>query len=335
MAQLSAQLSTTAFNTTDLALGAGASWINTLSQFEDVSAYNTVTVTAVADAPSAANGLVCEWSADGITVDISLPFTLVANVPRIIDSAILMKFFRVRYTNGGIAQTRFNVLTVYRYSSSVIIRDIQDGLGDSIMDTGQAAARVIVAGPLGVDNNVTILSPVASGLYGLDAASSTQWRAAHLYPGVSNLGFENYNLLFTLTSEYVFNGTDSERLCTPSAFQTAQATGAGNTALWTPAAGKKFRLLRYLVEVTGNASFAVAAVLTITLFDGAAGVTNLVHDVYIPAIAGIIPGANYNSGWIDLGNGVLSAAANNALNINLSAALATGNVRIIACGTEG
>jgi hypothetical protein len=38
---------------------------------------------------------------------------------------------------------------------------------------------------------------------------------------------------------------------------------------------------------------------------------------------------------LDLGVfGILSAAANNVLNVNLSVALATGNVRIIAMGTE-
>lgn len=117
-------------------------------------------------------------------------------------------------------------------------------------------------------------------------------------------------------------------------FKTAQAVAAGNTALWVPSAGKKFRLMRYMVEITGNASIAGAgAVVTVSLFDGAAGATGQAHDVFVPlvALAGI---GLLTTGWIDLGNGFPSALANNVLNINLSAALVTGNCRVICCGTE-
>ena len=37
---------------------------------------------------------------------------------------------------------------------------------------------------------------------------------------------------------------------------------------------------------------------------------------------------------IDLGNGYLSTAANNVLQVNLSAALSAGKVRVTAVGTE-
>lgn len=131
-----------------------------------------------------------------------------------------------------------------------------------------------------------------------------------------------------------YNGVGITRIRTPRQFLTVAAATAGNTALWTPTAGKKFRLMRYQIHVTGNASFAVAGVLTISLFDAAAGATGQVHDVYIPAIAGIVTGEAYTSPWIDLGNGYLSVLVNNVLNVNLSAALATGNVRVLCCGTE-
>jgi len=121
---------------------------------------------------------------------------------------------------------------------------------------------------------------------------------------------------------------------TPHVFRTAQAAAAGNTALWTPAAGRRFRLMRYMVTVTDNAAQGAAGVLTITLFDGAAGATGQAHDVFVPALALNNNGVLYNSGWITLDNGVLSTALNNVLNINLSAALVTGNVRVICCGTE-
>lgn len=116
-------------------------------------------------------------------------------------------------------------------------------------------------------------------------------------------------------------------------FKTAQATAAGSTALWTPAAGKKFRLMRYMIQLTENAVRAAAGVVTIELLDGASHIGQA-HDAFVPAAAVSGIGDGYVSPWIDLGNGVLSGAANNVLNINLSAALTAGNVRAIACGTE-
>lgn len=130
-------------------------------------------------------------------------------------------------------------------------------------------------------------------------------------------------------------GDAVKALRTPAIFHTVAAAAAGNTALWAPPANRRFRLMRYLVEITGDATLAAAAVLTISLFDGAAGATGQVHSVYVPAAAPAAPnGVIYNSGWIDLGNGYSSAALANVLNVNLSAALTAGVVRVIACGTE-
>jgi hypothetical protein len=125
---------------------------------------------------------------------------------------------------------------------------------------------------------------------------------------------------------------------TPTVFKTAQASAAGDNALWTPAAGKRFRLQRFKVQVPANCTLAARGVLTIKLRDGTTD-TNLTHDVYLGQTA-IAADTNpqqtpvLETGWIDLGEGVLSATANNVLNINLSAALTNGNVRVTCCGTE-
>lgn len=130
-----------------------------------------------------------------------------------------------------------------------------------------------------------------------------------------------------------FNGATWDRPRLPNVVKSAVATASGNTALWTPAASKKFRLMRVLIMVSGNAVQAAAGVLTIQLQDSATGMPVAVSP-FVPAAAGTVMGADFVSGWIDLGNGILSAAANNVLNINLSAALTGGTVRAIAVGTE-
>jgi hypothetical protein len=119
---------------------------------------------------------------------------------------------------------------------------------------------------------------------------------------------------------------------TPTTFHTVQATASGNTAVWTPTTGKKFRLMRLMVQITGNATITSGAVLTVSFQDSTTA-TNIAIDSYIPASA-LTAADDFVSPWIDLGNGYLSAAANNVLNVNLSSALAAGNARIFVCGTE-
>lgn len=129
-----------------------------------------------------------------------------------------------------------------------------------------------------------------------------------------------------------FNGASWDRLRTPTTFKTVTATGSGDTALWTPTSGKKFRLLRYLIQVTGAATLASGADLDIVLRDATTAL-GLGHSLYVPTSAGTTLGG-WSTGWINLGNGPLSAAANNVLNVNLSAALTAGKVRVTCCGTE-
>jgi hypothetical protein len=131
------------------------------------------------------------------------------------------------------------------------------------------------------------------------------------------------------------DGTTVTNLRTPSTFKTVTATASGNTALWTPTSGKKFRLMGLLVELTADATLAAAATFHITLQDTAAAM-NLGWSARVGTTgATTTTTANIiEAGWSDFGNGFLSAAANNVLNLNLSAALTAGVVRATAFGTE-
>lgn len=129
-----------------------------------------------------------------------------------------------------------------------------------------------------------------------------------------------------------YNGATWDRLRTPQIFnKNVSASANGSTALWTPTAGKKFRLMRYRIIAPGNCTFAAAALLTVDLFDAAASMGEK-HTIFLPAA--VVTGVLYVSPWIDLGNGILSALANNVLNANLSAVLATGAVMFDVAGTE-
>jgi len=134
------------------------------------------------------------------------------------------------------------------------------------------------------------------------------------------------------------NGNNYQAPRTPDTFKTATvaATATGNTAVWTPTSGKKFRLMRFQVTAQGLAATATAAV-TVSFQDSSTGITIGTYDVDVPAVAGVTTGiTNISCGWIDLGNGIRSAAANNVLNFNISAAGAgtVGTYRVNVCGTE-
>ena len=147
----------------------------------------------------------------------------------------------------------------------------------------------------------------------------------------SNTSSINGPDIVALTSS---DGSLLQALRTPSVFKTAIATVAGNTAVWTPAAGKKFRLMRFAIMLTENANQTAGAIQTISLQDAAADF-GMDFSLFIPTAAATVIGDGFYSGWIDLGNGYLSSAANNALNVNLNVGAGfAGTVRVIACGTE-
>jgi hypothetical protein len=122
-------------------------------------------------------------------------------------------------------------------------------------------------------------------------------------------------------------------LRTPEVFKTVTATASGDTSLWTPETGKKFRLMRYMIQVTADAASTLATDFTIVLRD-ATTATPFAFSVFVPSVSGTGFGNTAGTGWVDLGNGILSAAANNKLNLNLSAALTAGTVRAVVAGCE-
>lgn len=133
--------------------------------------------------------------------------------------------------------------------------------------------------------------------------------------------------------QLVYNGATWDRVRTPNVFKQSGTTAAGSAAIWTPAAGKKFRLMRYLVTITADATMAAAGRELIQLLDGATALGQA-HESFVPAAALNNGGVIFSTGWVDLGNGYLSTAANNVLNLNITTALVTGLCRMVTAGTE-
>ena len=116
---------------------------------------------------------------------------------------------------------------------------------------------------------------------------------------------------------------------TPTVFKNVQTAANGSTAIWTAGVGKKWRLMGCIITL-GQATTAAAGV-KVSLLDVAAdtGIGVTVSTAALAAVPNtmIILSASFL-------NGILAAATNTALNVNLSSAMAVNGVSVQVWGTE-
>jgi hypothetical protein len=128
-------------------------------------------------------------------------------------------------------------------------------------------------------------------------------------------------LLAVLGRQYVWNGATWERVRTPNVFKTIAGvaiTAGTPQTIWTPAAGKKFRLLGYVLGASATT--------------GAAGSVFILKDNTTEILRAVDNGAGgINAISPPLGNGYLSAAADNPLKLD---AAANCTAQGFVCGCE-
>lgn len=274
--------------------------------------------TARADQASAANGFSIQETDDttdanflfNITASAAANFSsgasVAANTTVAIVGQLRRRFWRILYTNGASAQGTFKITA----TTSFVLAPVQPA----------SASGGSYGSP-----NVTV-----SGLP--NTAIQTD----------AIVGPSQYGNVSVFNFLYGPNGTTNAWFYqrTPIVFKTASIAATSTTTasnpIWTPTAGKKFRLMRFQITAQGLAATATG-VVTVSLVDSATGITVGTYDVDVPAVASVVSGVNQISGgWIDIGNGYPSLVANNVLNFGISAAGAgtVGTYRINVCGTE-
>lgn len=183
-----------------------------------------------------------------------------------------------------------------------------------LFDPTQTASNVLPMGRVGISDPVALNS--YARVYGLPCSG---WAEA-------TLG------LVTHSTEMVQKGSGLEAVRTPTHFRNFAAINAGNTAVWTPAAGRRFRLMGGLVCVTAGCTFAAAAGNVFEFYDAAASTDICYFAFWVANAAGSTPVVTFP---FDLRpNGYLSAAINQVLNANLNATLTAGYVSGFVFGTE-
>jgi hypothetical protein len=241
--------------------------------------------------------------------------TITANTLGRVIGLIKCRYWRVVFTNGATIQTSFELTTTGS--------DILGGLNVSGDTTTFLGPLTVISSPVGVTNTGDNLS--IGNFTTFPQGGGSSGAALEVFTTI-------FGGAFSGTANAALQGWSRPR--TSTVFKQVSTAATGNTAIWTPGSGNKFRLLKFKIQVTANASLAAAGILTVTLEDAAVALA-LAHEWWLPAAAGASQSLAYDSGWFDLGKfGILSAAANNALNVNLSAALATGAVNVLVCGTE-
>ena len=217
---------------------------------------------------------------------------------------IKARYYQIVFTNGANAQTTGFEITK---SEMDFLPSNWDGTIDSNNSVLQLENIIYTSGLSGASGDGS-----ASNAANFIADSTNTPRALSVFPVVMT------------------NGNATQGLRTPSSFAQASTSAAGSTALVTPGSGVKFRLMGFKIQVTADATLASAGRLTIKLLDGSTDI-GVGHIVYVPGSA-LNTIQDYDSGWIDLGNGYASTTAANVLNINLSSALATGVVNVVFAG---
>jgi hypothetical protein len=165
-----------------------------------------------------------------------------------------------------------------------------------------------------------------------DFQSSTFASVEILYSGAvsttgGNAGLHTFAHLMLDNTTAGSQKWESQR--TPTFWKWALCTTVAATAVWTPTAGKKFRLMG--LTICPDAGLAAAGIQKISLLDSATDI-GINFQTYLPIAASIAHQVPIVV--VFPGNGFLSAAANNVLNCTLTSACTAGGISISVFGTE-
>lgn len=261
---------------------------------QDVSAYGTVVMNVVFSGTAT---VVFEGSVDGTNWDLVNGYSLVSGFVNI-QLNTLTSNSRVRFPIAGI---KFLRARISAYTSGTV--DV----------TGQVVSQTLDFIQPTINTNA---DSTATGYYPVNASynyiyDGTTWSRVRVASIISD---GNAGSTMAPTSMMAFAGASFDRVRVGKIYKYIEYLNlptATSATIWTPAAGKKFRLMGVMVTTSATVHLHLRDATTIfhttrTLGDGIA---------------------------FDFGNGYLSAAANNVLEIRNDSGTTT-NVWVTAWGTE-
>lgn len=140
----SGTLSTNNVSTTPL--GGGATFTG---GSDDTLAFSAILISVFADQASASNGFSIEFSSDNVNWDSITSFTINASTPYDLQITPKARYFRIVYTNGGVAQTAFRLQTIFKLTSPLPVSEAGKPASGAISVQGiSGMTPVQVAGSL-------------------------------------------------------------------------------------------------------------------------------------------------------------------------------------------
>jgi hypothetical protein len=184
-----------------------------------------------------------------------------------------------------------------------------------MFDPSQAGSNILAMGKVGIADPQTVNSYArAFGLPGAGWPDTTIGLVVHATQMVEKFGSSQ-------------SGIESQR--TPTTFKYISGINAvGPTHIWTPAGGKKFRLLGGIICLSKDA--ACAGALVIKLFEEA--VQFMTFDISLAALVAI--GNVVIIPIVLPANGYFSTVADRHLDLLLTGALTAGSISVNVWGTE-
>lgn len=163
-----------------------------LGSFEDILGYTNIALTLFSSHDSATDGFVLEYSTDGVNIDAIDSYSIFGgSVGTQFSIGVTARYFRIRYTNGAIAQSTFRLQCVYHISapkpSSIRIEDAITGQNDAELQKAVITGKT----PDGIYTNIQV--------QGIDSnnSSNTPLDANSTYRGVWFKWSEGYATLFS------------------------------------------------------------------------------------------------------------------------------------------
>ncbi len=156
-------------NSSSTPLGSGGIFTGTALETLDIA---SISIFLFSDKASAPNGLSLQFSVDNVNWDSSLAFTVAGNEATDLTIPPRTKYFRIKYTNGSLAQTSFRLQTIYKTISlppaTVRIVDTVDPNGQAALTKSSIVGKTTAGGSSFIDVKV---SP--SGALTVDASGSS------------------------------------------------------------------------------------------------------------------------------------------------------------------
>lgn len=116
--------------------------------WQDTLDYGTVSIGINTDQDSITDGLVIQWSANGIDIDDDDTFTISANNGKTFTFGPARRYVRLKYTNGSTPQTFFRLETTLR---RVFVKPSSHRVGDPIIGEDDASLIIAVSTGLAPD----------------------------------------------------------------------------------------------------------------------------------------------------------------------------------------